>query len=107
MYGNTTEYQGLSGVKYVSDDTIFDNGTRIPERKCYYQGEGIPSGAMNISSCKWDAPAFISLPHFYLADPSYRRDIGGMNPQKDKHELSISLEPVSIADSKQRLTNAM
>lgn len=92
-YSNTTVHEGLTGVMYVSDDTIFDNGTKVPSRKCYYQGESIPSGAMNISLCKWGAPAFISLPHFYLADPSYRENIGGMNPQKDKHQITMSLEP--------------
>ncbi|XP_078037579.1 protein croquemort isoform X2 [Augochlora pura] len=92
-YSNTTVHEGLSGVTYISDDTIFDNGTKVPLRRCYYQGDSIPSGALNISLCKWGAPAFISLPHFYLADPSYRENIDGMNPQKDKHQLSISLEP--------------
>ncbi|XP_033336946.2 protein croquemort [Megalopta genalis] len=92
-YFGKTVHEDLPGVTYISDDTIFDNGTKVPLRKCYYQGESIPSGAMNISSCKWGAPAFISLPHFYLADPIYREHIGGMNPQKGKHQLSISLEP--------------
>ncbi|XP_076296719.1 protein croquemort [Lasioglossum baleicum] len=92
-YSNTTVHEGLTGVMYVNDDTIFDNGTKVPSRKCYYLEDSIPSGAMNISLCKWGAPAFISLPHFYLADPSYRENINGMNPQKDKHQLSISLEP--------------
>ncbi|XP_054003182.1 protein croquemort-like [Hylaeus anthracinus] len=96
-YENTTVQEGLSGVTYVSDDTIFDNGTKVPWRKCYCESERhkecIPSGALNISLCKWGAPAFISLPHFYLADPSYRENIEGMEPNKKKHELSISLEP--------------
>lgn len=92
-YENTTVYEGLTGVRYISDDTIFDNGTKVPSRRCYCDGDCIPSGALNISSCKWGAPAFLSLPHFYLADPSYIENIDGMKPNKEKHELSIAIEP--------------
>lgn len=92
-YENTIVHEGLTGVKYISDDTILDNGTKVNSRLCYYDGERIPSGVLNISLCKWGAPAFISLPHFYLADPSYRENIDGMEPSKIKHELSISIEP--------------
>lgn len=94
-YENTTVHEGLTGVKYISDDTILDNGTKVKSRLCYYR-EHIPSGVLNISLCKWGAPAFISLPHFYLADPSYRENIDGMKPSKKEHELSISIEPVII-----------
>ncbi|KZC09768.1 PREDICTED: protein croquemort-like [Dufourea novaeangliae] len=92
-YSNTTEHEGLSGVTFTINEATLDNGTKVPSRKCYYEEESIPSGALNISSCKWGAPAFISFPHFYLGDPSYSANIIGMKPQKNKHELSISLEP--------------
>lgn len=42
---------------------------------------------------RFGAPAFISFPHFYLADPSYREPIEGMHPNKSKHEFFVSLEP--------------
>lgn len=95
-YVNTSTQEGVTGRKYSSDETIFDNGLKMKSHKCYCVGECIPPGALNISLCKWGAPAFISLPHFYLADPSYRENIDGMNPSKEKHELSITIEPVII-----------
>lgn len=96
-YETITSHEGLTGVKYTSDNTILDNGTIVDSRLCYYEKEHVPSGVLNISLCKWGAPAFISLPHFYLADPFYRENIDGMEPSKEKHELSISIEPVIIA----------
>ncbi|XP_031845637.1 protein croquemort [Nomia melanderi] len=94
LSNKTTVHEGLQGVTYTNDENIFDNGTKLESRKCYYQrGKSIPSGAMNISSCKWDAPAFISLPHFYTADPSYTEGITGMNPSEKNHQLTLSLEP--------------
>ncbi|XP_015598597.1 protein croquemort isoform X2 [Cephus cinctus] len=93
---NTTVYQGLVGNKYISDNNIFDNGTNVPSRKCFCEGvECQPSGVLNVSECRFGAPAFISLPHFYLADESYRDSITGMNPDKEKHEFSITLEPTT------------
>ena len=50
-------------------------------------------GVFNASSCKFGAPAMVSFPHFYLADPSYRDKISGMNPDRNKHEFSIAMEP--------------
>jgi hypothetical protein len=76
---------------------MLDNGDIVPSRRCYCpNGDCGPSGTLNISSCKFGAPAFISMPHFYLADPSYRNAITGMSPDKKKHELSLVIEPVNI-----------
>lgn len=50
-------------------------------------------GVFNASKCKFDTPAFVSFPHFYLADKSYTDVIDGMNPNKEDHEFSIAMEP--------------
>lgn len=97
IYSNRTTFKDLEGSRYVGDNTMLDNGKNVTSRKCYCpNGDCGPSGTLNISSCKFGAPAFVSMPHFYLADPSYTEAITGMFPNKEKHELSIVLEPVSI-----------
>jgi hypothetical protein len=50
-------------------------------------------GVFNASSCKFGSPAFVSFPHFYLADKSYIDVIDGMKPDKENHEFSIAMEP--------------
>lgn len=45
------------------------------------------------SSYRFDAPALVSFPHFYLADPFYLEPIEGLSPNKDKHESFLNLEP--------------
>ncbi len=52
---------------------------------------------LNVSSCKFNAPAFISYPHFYKADPFYLNQFepGMFNPNQDLHESQLSIEPVS------------
>ncbi|KAJ8971442.1 hypothetical protein NQ314_000698 [Rhamnusium bicolor] len=85
---------GIEGHIYKGMEKNFDNGTVYPDMKCFIP-EGVVqfSGVRNVSLCKFGAPAFVSYPHFYLADPFYRNDIVGMKPNKENHEVFISLEP--------------
>jgi scavenger receptor class B protein 1 len=86
---------GITGTRFISDEDTFDNGTKVKSMKCYCEGVDCqPSGALNISLCKFGAPAFISLPHFYLADESYLYNISGMNPNKKDHEFILVIQPV-------------
>ncbi|XP_033224505.1 protein croquemort-like isoform X2 [Belonocnema kinseyi] len=95
VYGNTTELLGLIGTKFVSHENILDNGSKDPSRKCYCDNVACqPSGVLNVSLCKFGAPAFISLPHFYLGDSSYRDSIDGMFPEQEKHETYVVLDPI-------------
>lgn len=74
---------------------LFLLGTNIPENKCYCGGECVPSGVLNVTTCRMDSPIFLSLPHFYGADPYYINLVDGLKPEKEKHEFYITLEPVS------------
>lgn len=91
----TGSFQGISGNVFTSSKDMFDNGTNVPSRKCYcINSECQPSGTLNISTCRYGAPAFISLPHFYLSDESYRSAVSGMKPNKDAHEFRILIDQV-------------
>lgn len=95
-YNNNIDYGGLSGKRFISTAEMFDNGTKVQSRACYCADvECQPSGTLNVSICKYGAPAFMSLPHFYLADESYRNSIVGMKPDKAKHEFSLAVQTVS------------
>ncbi|OWR55563.1 scavenger receptor class B member 3 [Danaus plexippus plexippus] len=39
----------------------------------------LPPGALNVSSCRFGAPAFVSQPHFYQMDSHYLQKIEGLN----------------------------
>ncbi|XP_012270483.1 protein croquemort isoform X2 [Orussus abietinus] len=93
-YENDTEYLGLTGKRFVSDKYMFDNGTNVPSLSCYcHNTECVPNGVRNVSLCKFGAPAFVSLPHFYLADESYKNAVSGLSPDTDKYEFAIVVEP--------------
>lgn len=82
----------FSRINFVSSVFL---GHTVPETKCFCKDECIPSGVLDISACREDSPIFLSLPHFYGADPYYTNIIDGLKPEKDKHEFYITLEPVS------------
>lgn len=63
--------------------------------QCFCNGDCSPMGLMNITACRYGAPAFVSLPHFHKADPILRERINGMNPKDDEHNFYITLEPTS------------
>lgn len=84
---------GFKSYKYILGSKFLDNGTLYPENKCYHEGKDVPSGVYNVSLCRHGTPSFISLPHFYGADPFYLNAIKGLNPEKEKHEFYLQLEP--------------
>ncbi|XP_012271292.1 protein croquemort-like [Orussus abietinus] len=63
--------------------------------QCYCNGECSPSGLMNITSCRFGAPGFVSLPHFYNADPMLLDQVVGLYPREENHSFYITLEPTT------------
>lgn len=99
--------------RFIGDESAFDNGTKYSEKRCFCAKrpiigsseisacaeECVPSGVRGISKCRFGAPAFVSFPHFYEADPSYLLNIKGLNPDQDLHEFYVAVEPVSYMAS--------
>nr|XP_023018229.1 protein croquemort-like [Leptinotarsa decemlineata]XP_023018231.1 protein croquemort-like [Leptinotarsa decemlineata]XP_023018232.1 protein croquemort-like [Leptinotarsa decemlineata] len=86
---------GIDGHKYVGGARTFDNGSQYPEMECFVPNGFQLSGVRNVSLCKYGAPAFISFPHFYQADPFYLESIEGLKPVKEKHEMFLCLEAMT------------
>ncbi|XP_017780635.1 PREDICTED: protein croquemort-like isoform X2 [Nicrophorus vespilloides] len=86
-YKEQRVYKGVVSDYYEAPKTLFDNGTVYPENECFCNGQCVPSGLLNVSSCNENAPIFLSLPHFFHADPSYRNAVEGMKPDPDKHNV--------------------
>eukprot|EP00088_Acartia_fossae_P042692 TRINITY_DN4488_c0_g2_i2.p1 TRINITY_DN4488_c0_g2~~TRINITY_DN4488_c0_g2_i2.p1 ORF type:complete len:496 (+),score=94.32 TRINITY_DN4488_c0_g2_i2:56-1543(+) len=93
-YNSTVYPHGIHSYEYVATKDLFANGTDNPENACYNPTH-LPSGVYNTSICRFGAPVFISLPHFYLADPYYGSLVEGMKPEQDKHRTFLRIEPES------------
>lgn len=99
-YAGPALAKGVAGLRFEGGPRMLDNGELDPANTCFCGGAGgdcVPGGVANVSACRYGAPAFVSFPHFYLADPSYRAAVSGMRPDADKHSFYIALEPVSSA----------
>jgi hypothetical protein len=97
-YDSDYENFNIKGYKWVGDDSVFDNGVKYPDMKCYCSADesscpDLLPGLFNASSCKFGAPAFVSFPHFYLADQHYVDAVEGVSPNKEEHEFSVAMEP--------------
>lgn len=96
--GTLTKHD-IKGHRWIGDDSLFDNGEKYPDAACWCPGteQSCPSlkrGLYDASACNYDAPSFISYPHFYLADESYQTAVNGMSPSRERHESQVAVEPV-------------
>ncbi|CAB3360083.1 Hypothetical predicted protein [Cloeon dipterum] len=89
------DVHGVTGYRYSGGRNIVDNGTINADNWCFCNGECLPVGVVNASSCRYGAPAFVSYPHYYMADPYYASLVDGMRPDKEKHQFYVTLEPTT------------
>lgn len=88
------DYGGLAAYRYWGTNHTFANGTTVPGNECYCVGETCaPMGLLNAESCRMGAPAFVSFPHFYAADPFLLEGVEGLAPDKKKHSLFLDIVP--------------
>ena len=99
-FAEKTKIKGISGYKYVLDEILFANETFYESNSCFNphptEEQFLPNGFLNVSSCKFDAPAYVSYPHFYLSDAKLLEQFGPgtqMSPSEELHGSSLSLEP--------------
>uniref|UniRef100_A0A182NFA6 Scavenger receptor class B n=1 Tax=Anopheles dirus TaxID=7168 RepID=A0A182NFA6_9DIPT len=99
QYHEQVKRFGIDGLRWVGNDRMFDNGVHYEETACQCTEKdasncpALDNGAMDVSQCKFGAPATISYPHFYLANESYHVGITGMAPNEQEHRFVMELEP--------------
>ncbi|ODM97219.1 Protein croquemort [Orchesella cincta] len=92
-YKKELEVDGIKAYRYWGDKNILTNLTKNPDNWCFCpSGECPPHGAIDVSTCKWNTPAFVSFPHFYNADPSYLEAVEGMKPNSSMREMFLDLD---------------
>ena len=95
-YTEDVSKSGVTFYRYAGTaNGMFGSVDVNPDNWCFCSG-GVcnPSGVVNSSTCRFGAPAFVSFPHYYLADSFFQNQVEGLNPNKEDHEFHIDLEPV-------------
>ena len=90
---------GIPGYRFVPPANVFGTPQENPENACFCNNpDGIcdtPSGVFNVSACQFGSPVMLSWPHFFQASPKLLKDVEGLSPNKEKHQFSIDVQPVS------------
>lgn len=99
-YTEEVEVKGVSGYKYVLGADLVNN--TLPQNECFnpYPDPDIktvPDGLFNVSTCKYDSPAYVSYPHFLNGDQMLIDQFveGNIKPDVATHQSYIVLEPLS------------
>jgi len=94
-FNQEVSVKGINSYEFVADKSLFANGTENPLNICYQpQSSFLPSGVYNSSLTKFNAPVFVSQPHFYQADPYFRDLLGsGLYPNASLHSTYMRVEP--------------
>lgn len=95
QYRGPVVKHGIKADIYTPPDNIFETVDVNPDNKCYCEGNEFcpPKGLQNISPCQFDAPVYVSFPHFLNADPSLSQPFEGLSPDKEKHESYFKIQP--------------
>nr|WHO17345.1 sensory neuron membrane protein 1 [Matsumurasca onukii] len=93
IYEGEFDYKGVNGYRYSA---VFSNTDENPEDRCFCKADDKcrKKGVLDAMQCQ-GAPIVASLPHFYLASQDYVTGVTGLSPDKEKHGISIVLEPIS------------
>ena len=52
-------------------------------------------GFIRVENCVGGAPIIMSGPHYWNVDPRLLEQIDGLNPEKDKHDTTLDIEPTT------------
>ncbi|XP_075290763.1 scavenger receptor class B member 1 isoform X1 [Opisthocomus hoazin] len=93
VYERSGKFEGVPTYRFVAPKTLFANGTDYPPNEGFCPC--MQSGIQNISSCRLNAPMFLSHPHFYNGDPALVNAVEGLHPSKEQHALFLDVHPMT------------
>ncbi|XP_040843067.1 scavenger receptor class B member 1 isoform X1 [Ochotona curzoniae] len=93
VYQEPGVFEGIPTYRFVAPKTLFANGSVYPPNEGFCPC--LESGIQNVSSCRFNAPLFLSHPHFYNADPVLAEAVLGLHPNEEEHSLFLDIHPVT------------
>ncbi|XP_073737400.1 scavenger receptor class B member 1 isoform X1 [Callorhinus ursinus] len=93
IYKESGTFEGIPTYRFVAPSTLFANGSVYPPNQGFCPC--LDSGIQNISTCRFNAPLFLSHPHFYNADPVLAEAVLGLHPNQEEHSLFLDVHPVT------------
>lgn len=97
VYKEDTWVNGIPTYRFIPNPNLFAAPRRNPENTCFCttpENEDMCDGVFDLSRCLGGAPALYSFPHFLHANRAIRNAVDGMNPDPEKHQPFLDVEPV-------------
>ncbi|ODM91070.1 Scavenger receptor class B member 1 [Orchesella cincta] len=98
-YGEDTEYLGVPGYRFTVPKWVLEDPRTNRDNMCYClteKEEDCPrAGAMSLEGCRGGAPIMMSTPYFLDGDAGYLADSGLPDPDREKHQTFLDIEPNS------------
>ncbi|EFN79837.1 Scavenger receptor class B member 1 [Harpegnathos saltator] len=94
QYRGPVEKSSIKVDLYTPMDTVF--GGLTPENKCFCPdnvADCAVQGLQDVSPCQYNAPIFMSFPHFYQADPKLLSAVDGLKPVEHLHRSYAKIQP--------------
>ena len=96
-YTGKVKHKGLETHRYQLPFSVFQGAFSNPNNSRW--GSYNPDGLFYLGYTQWpEVPVFASKPHFLDGDPVLREKVGGMHPNKELHETTIDVEPITGAN---------
>ncbi|XP_074026803.1 platelet glycoprotein 4 isoform X1 [Leptinotarsa decemlineata] len=83
---------GVTAYKYVMDPLSYSR-TSPKYKDCYKGQPTLPNGLIDVSPCYYDTAIGASFPHFLYGDEELSHHVDGLEPDKEKHESYVIIEP--------------
>ncbi|XP_050524925.1 scavenger receptor class B member 1 [Daktulosphaira vitifoliae] len=85
---------GVTAGYYTPDDNLLETSAVNPDNKCFCEDstDCTIKGLQYIGPCQFNAPVYLSFPHFYNADPKLLEDVEGLQPDQEKHETFMKIQ---------------
>lgn len=92
-----TSVNGIEGIEYQLINSTFESAFTNPENARW--GSWCPDGLFYLGPTQFpEVPVYGSKPHFLDGDPELLERVTGLQPNRDLHESSIVVEPLTGAN---------
>ncbi|XP_071510540.1 lysosome membrane protein 2-like [Diadema antillarum] len=98
VYEGYRNFRGAWLYHFSAPEYLYANATIFPPNIDFCtpnQTTCPPTGLLNVSECYFQAPVYLSSPHFLYGDESLFESVIGMKPDKDEHELAVDIDPLT------------
>ncbi|XP_061164515.1 cytoplasmic FMR1-interacting protein 2-like [Saccostrea echinata] len=108
VYQKEVKLKGIDLLRFAVPPRVFLNHKLNPDNEgfCTRPDLCLPSGLLNVSTCRQGAPVIMSQPHFLAADKKLVQDqVIGLTPDPEQHGTVLDVEPLTgvVMNAQKRL----